>query len=231
LDFVLDFPHLRHDSGSEQPAISESIAIGALPKLKATVAVAPRGFVCQLHSFSFGSQDIFSLVACLDRLPSPPSRCFEGHQLVIKRCRRTVPNRISQEAVPPSVQLMIFGLELDFVEGITTSKGDDRYHPTRLAPFYDAAVGDALMVLSPRSRLLSPEYHGATVHHGRPCYLYLQVPDVQEAKLVASSVSTLSAAGGPRLTSVSSLAPFEETDFMPSSKPGSTSPGPVQRTK
>jgi hypothetical protein len=113
---------MRRNGGSEQQAISESIAIGALPRLKATVAVAQRGFVCHLHNFSFGSQDIFSLVACLDRLPSPPSPYFEGHQLVLKGCRRTVPNRMSQEAVSPSLQLMIFGLELDFIEGITTSR-------------------------------------------------------------------------------------------------------------
>lgn len=200
---------MRLENVGEQPAIAESIAIGALPRLKATLTVSDGGYTAFLHAgFSFGSTDIFSLVACVDRMPRPLATHPEGYQLVLRRCRRAVSGRIGQGAVQPSLQRIIYGVKLEFVEGITTSRGDDRYHQGRLALFYDAAVGDALMVLNSR---LTVGWSREPKPLGRPCHLYLEVPNVQEAKLVAFSVSTLQR-DEPRLTDYSLLMPYNKTE-------------------
>lgn len=192
LDFVRDFPHIRQ-TDREHTAIRASIAMGALPRLKATITTVRLGYETSIHSnFSFGSEDIFSLVTSLIKLPEP-SRYIEGFQLMIRRCRRAVLGRIGPGAVPtfPSFQPeAIYRLGMEFVEGVMLSHGDSRFDSNRLARFYDAAVSDAFMVLSPRIRLLSPDPWGCEIEHGHPCYLSLEVPNVHEAKLVASSVSS-----------------------------------------
>jgi hypothetical protein len=218
---------MRLEDVGEQPAIAESIAIGALPRLKATLAVSDGGYTAVLHAgFSFGSTDIFSLVACLDRMPRPLATHPEGYQLVLRRCRRAVLGRIGQGAVQPSLQRIIYGVKLDCVEGIIISRGDDRYHPGRLAQFYDAAVGDALMVLNPR---LTIGWGMVPKPLGRPCHLYLEVPEVQEAKLVACSVSTLQP-DEQRLTYHSLLVSYNKIDQMRWSKRVSILSGPARST-
>ena len=189
--------------------------MGALPRLKATAVTDQYGWLFSLHSnFSFGSADVFSLAALVLKLPLPPMRYREGFQLTFKRCRRAILAPIGSGAVPTFACEDIYRICMEFVKGYTTSRGDSRIDLDRLTRFYNVVIGDALALLYSRTASRSFESWGLDFGHGAPCHLCLRVPNMQEAKLIAASVS-LSLRKPNRTDGTSLLLPSARSGSMP----------------
>lgn len=182
----------------EYPRIRQSFLVGALPRLKASVTTAATGFRAFIHNrFGFGSNDVISLLECLNRLPRPPNAAYEGYSLRVDFCRSGLwtpfggrGGRVYAPATRPLLQ--IWSLYLDFVQVSTVWQRPEE-QPTlkHLMRFYAAAVRDALVILSQRVILHKYIVGRNSAFLGRPPFFHATVPDVTEATLLAKTVSNL----------------------------------------
>lgn len=160
------------------------------------MTTAETGFKAFIHDrFGFGSNDVISLLECLDRLPRPPNAAYEGYTLQVDFCRNglwtPIVSRGGRAYVPTTRALLqIWSLHLDFAQVSTVwQRSEERPTLNHLSRFYAAAVRDALVILSQRVILHKYIIGRNYAFLGRPPFFHANVPNVTEATVLAKIVS------------------------------------------